>query len=586
MEPAREDCHSDGLGAQPVAQARATLDGLLAALIGTEALAATSSLASSWEALADTRPDMRCAGRLFALAGAFLWSKPCVASGDGESAARKGPAADSAVRTHASLAVAGEPQPLRVLAAWSPPDDDVSQARQQEAAAGLFQQAPWAAASGRARAAAARCVALWAAALRPRATETCRQEGGDDVAAALAQFLPAAVTCLRAEAAESSPRRGPASVIDATTTRRALIVVLSMHWMMEHLHYTAMRDRFGVCLPPLLQVLDTCTDKYVRFVGLDTLRLTLDRAMAAEVQNFVPPLAHCLAIASPLFMDGDGVAESTVAPYCACHVLFLMKGYGAAASSQRQEILDKFMAFGSVHCRGRTRAFRLFLEFGLVPLLCKEVWLLRTRLKLVLEMLLQATESINCVEALLAWEALTFLLQDPLARGRLRRYTMDVLLRAALAHMSFLDTDPPPQLLPDGEAVGVDKCNFISPVVAAMTASEWALVKRHASALRRALERVISLLAASDAPGVQRLLCELEGSLSPGDATTPLAAPQLKSFAAFARAAIREAAAAAAHGGSEDEAVSADGFVIASTEGELAADSELASGDAKRVGGA
>ena len=96
---------------------------------------------------------------------------------------------------------------------------------------------------------------------------------------------------------------------------------------MEEAHYTSMRDRLGLSLPPLLQTLDAVSDPVVRLVSLDALHIMLDRAMAAEVQNFVPPLEQCFASTSPLFLDGDDFAQSMVAPYCAANVLLLLKGY-------------------------------------------------------------------------------------------------------------------------------------------------------------------------------------------------------------------------------------------------------------------
>merc|ERR1719282_1172018 len=96
---------------------------------------------------------------------------------------------------------------------------------------------------------------------------------------------------------------------------------------MERVHYSAMREHFGLCLPLLLQAMDHCTDSVVRLVGLDALHLLIDRAMAVEVQNFVPAIEQFYGTASPLFLDGDDLAPCIVAPYCAGHVLFLLKAH-------------------------------------------------------------------------------------------------------------------------------------------------------------------------------------------------------------------------------------------------------------------
>merc|ERR1719265_2776957 len=120
-----------------------------------------------------------------------------------------------------------------------------------------------------------------------------------------------------------------------------------MQWLMEHVHFTAVRDRFGLCLPVLLQVLDCCSESTVRLVGLDALHLMLDRAMAAEVQSLVPPLEHCLTSCSPIFLNGDTVAPSVVAPLCASHVLFLLKAY-PCESLQRQDMIQSLLTFGGV----------------------------------------------------------------------------------------------------------------------------------------------------------------------------------------------------------------------------------------------
>ena len=110
---------------------------------------------------------------------------------------------------------------------------------------------------------------------------------GDDVlTCAVCELLPGIVSALRSELAR------PEVPQETTKARRGLFVALSFYWVLEQLHYTALRERFGLCAPLLLQTLDGNADAAVRLVGLAALRMLLERAMAVEVQHFVPPLAH------------------------------------------------------------------------------------------------------------------------------------------------------------------------------------------------------------------------------------------------------------------------------------------------------
>ncbi|CAE8614610.1 unnamed protein product, partial [Polarella glacialis] len=239
---------------------------------------------------------------------------------------------------------------------------------------------------------------------------------GDDLSAAAGQQrVDTAIRSTATWVTEDSRRSAQETVLDSglatspASERRAAAVAMSIHWLMEQADYSMLRDRLGLFLPLLLQTLDRSSDSVVRLVGLDALNLMLDRAMAAEVQNFVPPLEHLFSTGSPLLLQGDVVASMTVAPYCSGFTLFLLKAFAAASASARSEQFDKFLYFGTVHCRADQTAFLLFLEFGLLPLLSREDWLVAPRLRKVTELLLQAAEGVNASEVLLAWRGLCLL---------------------------------------------------------------------------------------------------------------------------------------------------------------------------------
>eukprot|EP00927_Polykrikos_kofoidii_P074557 TRINITY_DN70563_c0_g1_i1.p1 TRINITY_DN70563_c0_g1~~TRINITY_DN70563_c0_g1_i1.p1 ORF type:complete len:622 (+),score=116.33 TRINITY_DN70563_c0_g1_i1:90-1955(+) len=544
--------------------------------------ARTKDFAALWDRLSVLKPDAKVAGTLLATAGAFLFGPVRVSSaavgarltdvnavratsGSGVTAVVAAVATTKSCQDGASGEVLG-PCDVIGASAW---DDAASDARQREVSTAVRSSAVWAKAE--ATQAARACVRCWVTALWEtlNCDESRALPGDDDgVSAALAELLPAAAAVLRADASEVC--RGDLAK-RSVVAHGALLVSLSFHWLFENAHYKAMRDRLGLCLPPVLQTLDTCTDAVVQLVGMDALQLLLDRAMAAEVQHFVPPLEHTLASTSPLFLDNSELTQSTVAPYCAANVLLLLKGY-TPGSASRLDVAGKFLAFGAVHCRGHTRAFRVFLEFGLIPLLRRDVFLVATRVKQVVEMLLQATESMNAAEALLAWEALCILFSGVL-QSRARYYAMDILLRVALSFLTFVVSNPPPELRLECGAHGAGDnekntngvraaCKgadgkrgehgssggvFVSPVVEAMTASEWALVEHHRAGIQRALGRAVALLVGSGitVPLVlEKVLKELESCLPDRSVTSsPPLVEGLKSCTAFIRAAASAAVA-------------------------------------------
>lgn len=65
----------------------------------------------------------------------------------------------------------------------------------------------------------------------------------------------------------------------------------SFHWLVLEADYLILKGRFGLCLPILLQILETNTDPLLTFLGWDVLNLLLDRALATEVEQFAPCLA-------------------------------------------------------------------------------------------------------------------------------------------------------------------------------------------------------------------------------------------------------------------------------------------------------
>lgn len=475
--------------------------------------------------------DLRV-GRVLALAGSFLWSAPKVAM------STRGPrlSDDSAVRgpNHGRPAYPSDQAEADDTLLVQLGGDEAGAVRQNRVDALLQREACWV--DERSKEAAKMCVHSW---LMRRTSDipvsSTEEDKNSRVGSALHDLLPEVMKPLRAEASRSKT-----SVSDRSSGagRRAYAVVLSFHWIMECVHYSSLKDRLGLCLPVLLQVLDGCTDAAVRLMGLDALHLTLDRAMAAEMQNFLPPLEHCLATSSPLFFDGDDLAPSMVAPYCAAQVLCLLKAY-TPGNLNRQASIDKFLTFGGVHCSTNPVAFRLFLEFGLIPLLRREVLLLASRVKQIMEILMQAAEATHAVEVMFAWRGLGLLLGGAL-RPRTRYYTMDILLRAAFGYLTFVASGPPASACCDEENSARAADEFVAPAVDAMTPAEWALAERLRPILTRALGNGIGLLASAEDQPINLLLHELEAILAKGgefEARCPALKAQLSNFAAFAQAA-------------------------------------------------
>lgn len=441
---------------------------LLAAL--SDALFSGSGACSSlWSQLASTSPDVKHVGGMLALAGAFLFGSVRVSSsvqdyhlGDG-----------GAFRGN------------------SPCDkvSDEEHDRQRSVDDTVLASATWA--TTEARSACSECVRLWLLVLGSE----CRESGRTAVHTALMEALPDIASLFRKESAKL--RLQDKGV-------RALAVALGLHWVAQQAHYTSFRDRFGLCVPPLLQVLEGCADPVVRLVALDAVHLMLDRAMAVEVQHLEPPLEHCFATSSPVFLDSDSLAPSTVVPYCSGHVLFLLKAY-APGDRRRQVTAEKFMRFGQVHCGTHSESFVLFLEFGLLPLLQRGPLILGTQLRQVMQVLLQAAESVSVREACMAWRGIHSVLVSGLG-PRLLRYTMDLLLRASLGYLTFVASAPPPKLHIDVE---IDEVSYRSPVVLSMTSAEWSFVVRHRAEFERTLAGVILALSSVSSTKVQELLLDL-----------------------------------------------------------------------------
>ncbi|CAK8988581.1 unnamed protein product [Durusdinium trenchii] len=134
--------------------------------------------------------------------------------------------------------------------------------------------------NGRSGSAAEACLDEW---LQGFYAEMSEQER---LQQALCDALPAAVHEVKVKAAEGKSQ---------------IVLLKSLHWLMLKSNYIVLKDRFGLCLPVLLQILESSTDSLLRFVGWDVLNLLLDRAMAVEVQNFGPCLADFFESHSPFF---------------------------------------------------------------------------------------------------------------------------------------------------------------------------------------------------------------------------------------------------------------------------------------------
>ncbi|CAK8987814.1 unnamed protein product [Durusdinium trenchii] len=303
--------------------------------------------------------------------------------------------------------------------------------------------------NGRSGSAAEACLDEW---LQGFYAEMSEQER---LQQALCDALPAAVHEVKVKAAEGKSQ---------------IVLLKSLHWLMLKSNYTVLKDRFGLCLPVLLQILESSTDSLLRFVGWDVLNLLLDRAMAVEVQNFGPCLADFFESHSPFFLQEE-LGRLTVAPFASSFVLFILKAYPGHESTvtARDEQLERFLRFGCFHCKAQAQAFCLFLEFGLLPLLAREALLLAPSLQEISVLLLQSCESPQIIEVLLSWRCVLLLFRR--LPQRLPRYFQDILLRVIFGFLTFVASDAPESL---GLKESPDSIRgFRAPVVASMSSAEW-----------------------------------------------------------------------------------------------------------------
>ena len=321
--------------------------------------------------------------------------------------------------------------------------------------------------------AAQKCLEEW---LRLFYTETSKTR---QLQQALHDALPAAINDIKTKAAEGKSKE---------------MLLKSLHWLMLESDYMILKDRFGLCLPVLLQILESSTNSILRFLGWDVLTLLLDRAMAVEVQNFEPCLADFFQSHSPFFLQEE-LGRLTVAPFSSSFVLFLLKAYPSHVSSvtARDEQLERFMRFGCFHCKTETETFSLFLEFGLLPLLAREALLLAPNLQEISVPLLQSCENPQILEVLLSWRALLLLFKQ--LPQRLPRYFQDILLRIIFGFLTFMASDAPEGLLEDAEDPKGVVSGFRSPVTASMSAAEWQEAIARREELASVLGEMLDILA-------------------------------------------------------------------------------------------
>eukprot|EP00439_Symbiodinium_sp_Y106_P071552 s470_g12.t2 len=373
------------------------------------------------------------------------------------------------------------------------------ESRQEAANAAVLAAVPWA--SAESRNVANHCLETWLAECGNEPSNPKQKSRTGGVAtASLHELLPQALAAIRAQLPVFNSNSDGSSSLPPSL---AVAIVRALHWLMQQSDYLVLKDRLGLALPLILQVLDQTSDAVVRLIAWDAVHLMLDRALATEVQNFRPPLQHVLETCSPLFLDEE-VACLAVAPFCASSVLFLLKAF-SLDKLDRSKSLDSLLRYGSLHCKPNSRAFALFLEFGLLPLLAREAWLVAPHLREIAELLLQSCEGGNALEVLLAWHALLLLFGEEL-QGRVMRYFQDILLRMAFTYLTFFASGPP-------EGSG----NFLSPVTAAMTAAEWTEVSCRREELDVVLRDAARLLAEADEPGgdlLTRSLTEMTASAS------------------------------------------------------------------------
>ena len=280
--------------------------------------------------------------------------------------------------------------------------------------------------------------------------------------------------------------------VKAAEGKSQIVLLKSLHWLMLKSNYIVLKDRFGLCLPVLLQILESSTDSLLRFVGWDVLNLLLDRAMAVEVQNFGPCLADFFESHSPFFLQEE-LGRLTVAPFASSFVLFILKAYPGHESTvtARDEQLERFLRFGCFHCKAQAQAFCLFLEFGLLPLLAREALLLAPSLQEISVLLLQSCESPQIIEVLLSWRCVLLLFRR--LPQRLPRYFQDILLRVIFGFLTFVASDAPESL---GLKESPDSIRgFRAPVVASMSSAEWEEAEARREELAVVLQEVLEILA-------------------------------------------------------------------------------------------
>ena len=336
---------------------------------------------------------------------------------------------------------------------------------------------------------------------------------------ALCDALPGAIQDIKAKLVEGKPKQ---------------VLLKSLHWLILQSDYLVLKDRFGLCLPVLLQILDSSTDSSLRFLGWDVLNLLLDRAIATEVQNFSVCLADFFQTHSPY--PQEDICGLSVVPFSQSFAQFLTKAFADGKSDacvSREKQLEFFFTFGFFHCKSaKSEPFTLFMEFGLLPLL--ETSMLAPNLQELSQQLLQSCEGPQILEVLLSWRAIVLLFNQ--LPQRLGRYFQDILLRVIFSYLTFLISDPP-EGLADVDVTDYDLAGFRSPVAACMTQAEWEEAISRRAELEALLGEVLKMLAQHQAGLFNKTLMQLQsGSSFPAkNLAVEALSPQLQSFVRFAR---------------------------------------------------
>lgn len=336
---------------------------------------------------------------------------------------------------------------------------------------------------------------------------------------ALCDALPGAIQDIKAKLVEGKPKQ---------------VLLKSLHWLILQSDYLVLKDRFGLCLPVLLQILDSSTDSSLRFLGWDVLNLLLDRAIATEVQNFSVCLADFFQTHSPY--PQEDICGLSVVPFSQSFAQFLTKAFADGKSDacvSREKQLEFFFTFGFFHCKSaKSEPFTLFMEFGLLPLL--ETSMLAPNLQELSQQLLQSCEGPQILEVLLSWRAIVLLFNQ--LPQRLGRYFQDILLRVIFSYLTFLISDPP-EGLADVDVTDYDLAGFRSPVAACMTQAEWEEAISRRAELEALLGEVLKMLAQHQAGLFNKTLMQLQsGSSFPAkNLAVEALSPQLQRFVRFAR---------------------------------------------------